>query len=135
MKSMKDKIISYGSCVSIFQPNLQKSFATISPINVISGPNVPSLYSWTGSVSYTSLPSIAFGTIDRWRPDYNDPVPLNRDQWVLWSTGTADLVRVRETQKSSIPDHWSRTLPLKVQKESPVWTSDFINRISEGEFK
>ena len=129
---MKDKIISYESCVSIFQPNLQRSFATLSPVNVISGPNIQLLYSWAGSVSYTSLPSISFGTIDRWRPDHDDPVPLNRDQWVLWSTGTANLVRVKESQKSRIQDHWSRTLPSDVQKDSPIWVNNLINEMSEG---
>lgn len=126
---MKDKLISFGSCVSIFQPNLQRSFGTIPPIGIISGPNVPSLYSWGGSVSYTSLLSIAFGTIDRWRPDTKDPMPLNRDQWVLWSTGTADLIRVLETKKSNIPNHWSTTLPADVQKDSPKWVRAFIDKM------
>ncbi|MBI2593483.1 hypothetical protein HYW44_02465 [Candidatus Daviesbacteria bacterium] len=126
---MKDKLISFGSCVSIFQPNLQRSFGTILPIGVISGPNVPSLYSWGGSVSYTSPPSIAFGTIDRWRLDTKDPMPLNRDQWVLWSTGTADLIRVLETKKSNITNHWSTTLPGDVQKDSPRWVRAFIDKM------
>ena len=126
---MKNKIISYDSCVSIFQPNLQRSFATVSPINVISGPNTPVLYSWAGSVSYTSLPSIALGTVDRWRPDYNDSLLLNRDQWVLWSTGTANLVRVKETDKTIISDHWSESLPSHIKKESPKWVGKFIDEI------
>ncbi|MBI4092068.1 MAG: hypothetical protein HY427_02585 [Candidatus Levybacteria bacterium] len=129
---MKDKIVPYNSCVSIFQPNLQSSFATVSPISLISDPNTPVLYSWAGSVSYTSLPSIAFGTIDRWRPDYNDTLPLNRDQWVLWSTGTADLIRIKETQKSKIPNHWAETLPPEVQRDSPDWTNDLINELLQN---
>lgn len=128
-KYMRDKLISYGSCVSIFQPNSKRSFGTNSPINVISGFNVPLLYSWAGSVSYTSLPSIAFGTIDRWRNDPNDHLPLNRDQWILWSTGTADLVRVQDTEKSKIPDHWSITLPTNISGESPQWVGEFIEQI------
>ena len=128
---MKNKTISYNSCVSIFQPNLQRSFATVSPINVISGPNTPVLYSWAGSVSYTSLPSIAFGTIDRWRPDNNDSLPLNRDQWVLWSTGTANLVRVKETEKNRISDHWSGSLPSHIKRESPKWVGGLIDAIIE----
>jgi len=129
---MKDKLVSYNSCVSIFQPNLQRSFATVSPLPNISGPSVPVLYSWSGSVSYTSLPSIAFGTIDTWRPDYNDPLPLNRDQWVLWSTGTADLVRIKETQKSRIPNRWVETLPSDAQRSSPTWANDLINKMSQN---
>ena len=127
---MKDKLISFGSCVSIFQPNLQRSFGTIPPIGIISGLNVLSLYSRGGSVSYTSLPSITFGTIDRWRPDTKDPMPLNRDQWVLWSTGTANLIRVLETKKSNIPNHWSTTLPSDVQKDSPEWVGTLIGKMT-----
>lgn len=127
---MRDKLISFGSCVSIFQPNLQRSFSVVSPIGIISGPNVPSLYSWAGSVSYTSLTSIAFGTIERWRPDRKDPLPLNRDQWVLWSTGTAGLIRVLETKKSNIPNHWSTILPADVQKDSPEWVGTLIGKMT-----
>lgn len=126
---MKDKIISYEGCVSIFQPNSQRSFGTVSPTNIISGPNVPLLYSWVGSVSYTSIQSIAFGTIDRWRPDPNDQKPLNHDQWVLWSTGTANLIRVMETKKSNISDHWSTALPSEVQKDSPNWVNTFVDEM------
>lgn len=126
---MTDKLVSFNICVSIFQPDLQRSFGTISPINVISGPDKPSLYSWAGSVSYTSTPSVAFGTVDRWRSDPNDPMPLNRDQWVLWSTGTADWVRVKEKEKSKIPGHWSTRLPSDVQNDSPEWVINFINEI------
>lgn len=126
---MRDKLISFSSYVSIFQPNLQRSFGTISPINLISGPKIPMLYSWTGSVSYTSLPSIAFGTIDRWRNDSNDPLPLNRDQWILWSTGTADLIRVQDTEKSKISDHWSVLLPSSISNKSPKWVGEFIDEI------
>lgn len=126
---MRDKLISFNSCVSIFQPNLQRSFGTVPPINVISGPNVSSLYSWAGSVSYTSQPSIAFGTIDRWRSDSKDPMPLNRDQWVLWSTGTANWIRVLETKKSDVSNHWSVVLPADAQKDSPKWVSDFVDKM------
>jgi hypothetical protein len=130
---MKDKLISFTSCVSIFQPNLQRSFGTISPVNIISGPNTSQLYSWAGSVSYTSLPSIAFGTIDRWRLDPIDPLPLNRDQWVLWSTGTANLVRVKETEKLKIPNHWSSSLPSSISNQSPKWVGKFIDKIINEE--
>lgn len=126
---MADKLIPFNSCVSIFQGNLQKSFATVSPVSAISGPQAPVLYSWAGSVSYTSLPSIAFGTVDRWRGDSNDPLPLNRDQWVLWSTGTAELIRIQETEKSEIPNHWSDSLPLEIQNNSPRWAGTFIDGI------
>lgn len=126
---MADKLTSFNSCVSIFQGNLQRSFATVSPVSAISGPPAPVLYSWVGSVSYTSLPSIAFGTVDRWRSDSNDPLPLNCDQWILWSTGTAELVRIKETEKSEIPNHWSGSLPLDIQNNSPMWVGTFINGI------
>lgn len=126
---MKDKLVFYYSCVSIFQPNLQRTFGTVSPIDSISGQSIPLLYSWAGSISYTSAPSIAFGTIDRWRPDPNDPMPLNRDQWVLWSTGTANLIRVKETEKSKIPNHWSESLPADVQNDAPKWVGTFIDEI------
>lgn len=126
---MADKLLSYGSCVSIFQPDLQRSFGTVSPVNIISGPDSPQLYSWSGGVSYTSQPSIAFGTIDRWRYDPNDSMPLNRDQWVLWSTGTANLVRVKETEKLKIPNHWSTSLPSVISNESPEWVGEFIDEI------
>lgn len=128
---MADKLIPFNSCVSIFQPNLQRSFATVSPVSAISGPSAPVLYSWVGSVSYTSHPSIAFGTVDRWRGD-SDPLPLNRDQWVLWSTGTADLVRIKETEKSEIPSHWSDSLPLDIQNNSPKWVGTFINGVMKN---
>jgi len=127
---MADKLLTFNSCVSIFENDLQRSFATVSPVSVISGPNLSVLYSWAGSVSYTSLPSISFGTIDRWRPDYDDPLPLNRDQWVLWSTGTANLIRVKETEKSKIPYHWSKSLPEDVQNDSPKWIRAFINEVA-----
>ena len=126
---MSDKLLGYGSCVSIFQPDSQRSFGTVSPVNIISGPNSPQLYSWAGSVSYTSQPSIAFETIDRWRYDPNDPMPLNRDQWVLWSTGTANLVRIKEVEKLKIPNHWSTSLPSAISNESPEWVGKFIDEI------
>jgi len=126
---MKDKLVSFNSCASIFQSNLQRSFATVSPVSVISGLQTSMLYSWAGSVSYTSLPSIAFGTIDRWRYDSNDTLPLNHDQWVLCSTGTAELIRVKETKKLDIPNHWSYSLPVDMKNESPRWVGAFINGI------
>lgn len=126
---MKDKIISYGSCVSIFQPNLQRSFGTIPPLEVITGPANAVLYSWSGSISLTSKPNVALGTIERWRPDPSDPMPLNRDQWVLWSTGTADMVKVKEAEKSTIPNHWSGSLPTDVQNNSPKWVGTFISEM------
>lgn len=129
---MRDKLISFASCTSIFQPDLKRSFGTVSPMNVISGPKIPLFYSWAGSVSYTSIPSVAFGTIDRWRYDSNDPMPLNRDQWVLWSTGTAAVVRVKETEKSTIPNHWSTSLPTDVSNDSPTWARDFIDEMIEN---
>ena len=127
--SSEDKLIPYSSCVRIFQANLQRSFATVSPVSIISGPQIPVLYSWAGSVSYTSLPSIAFGTIDRWRYDFNDSLPLNRDQWVLWSTGTAGLVRVKETEKSEIPNHRSDSLPVDIQNDSPKGVEAFTDDV------
>ena len=126
---MADKLIPFNSCVSIFQSASQISFGTISPVSVISGPNKPLLYSWAGSVSYTSQPSIAFGTINRWRPDSNDSLPLNRDQWILWSTGTADIIRVKETEKSRIPNHWSESLPKDVENNSPKWVGNLIDEM------
>lgn len=129
---MKDKIIKFNSCVSIFQPNLQRSFATISPINIIDGPTSTLFYSWTGSISYTSTPSIAFGTVDRWRHDPNDVLQLNRDQWVLWSTGTANLIRLKETEKTKISDHWSKRLPSDVYRDSPLWVRNLIDNVNNN---
>lgn len=127
---MKDKLILYNSCVSIFQPNLQRSFGTASPVLSISGPSTPTLYSWAGSISYTSCPSIPFGTIDRLRPDFNDPRPLNRDQWGLWSTGTADWIRIVESKKNTITEHWTNGLPKDLENEdNPSWVSDFIDKM------
>lgn len=126
---MTDKLIPFNSCVSIFQANLQRSFATVSPVGVISGPETPTLYSWAGSVSYTSQPSVAFGTVDRWRYDPNDPMPLNRDQWILWSTGTANLVRVKETDKPNVTDHWAGSLPSDVNRTAPAWVGTFVSEI------
>lgn len=126
---MTDKLLSFGSCVSIFQPDLQRSFGTVPPVSGISGPNSPQLYSWAGSVSYTSQPSIAFGTIDRWRYDPKDPMSLNRDRWVLFSTGTASLIRIKETEKLKIPNHWSTSLPSSINNESPEWVREFIDEI------
>lgn len=123
---MADKLLSYGSCISIFQPDLQRSFGTVSPVNVISGPDTPQLYSWSGSVSYTSQPSVAFGTIDRWRHDPTDPMPLNQDQWIVWSTGTADVVRIKETEKPKISNHWSYSLPSDLAENAPAWVGTFI---------
>lgn len=128
---MADKLVSFNSCVSIFQPDLKRGFSTISPINIVSGPDTSVLYSWAGSVSYTSSLSIAFGTIDRWRYDSRDPVPLNRDQWTLWSTGTANLVRVKETEKSYIPNHWSSTIPSDIKSDFPQWAINLINDMLE----
>lgn len=126
---MRDKLISFASCASLFQADLKRSFGTVSPVNVISGSQASALYSWAGSVSYISLPSIAFGTIDRWRPDFNDHLPFNRDQWVLWSTGTTEWIRVKETKKAEIPNHWSDSLPLDIQNVSPKWVGIFIDEV------
>ena len=126
---MTDKLLSYGGCVSIFQPDLQISFGTVSPVNIISGPDSPQLYSWSGRVSYTSQPSVAFGTIDRWRYDPNGSMPLNRDQWILWSTGTASVVRIMETEKPKISNHWSDSLPSDLAESAPAWVGTFITGI------
>lgn len=129
---MADKLLSYDSCVSIFQSNMQRSFGTTSPVNIISGPKAPQLYSWAGSIFCTSQPSIAFGTIDRWRPDPNDSMPLNHDQWVLWSTGTANKIRIKETEKSKIYDHWSDSLPYDLTKNVPAWVETFISEMKDA---
>lgn len=124
---MTDKLIDFNNCVSIFQPNLQKSFATVPPIPLISGPTTTLFYSWAGSVSYNSNPSIAFGTIDRWRVDFNDaPQYLNRDQWIFWSSGTPSVVRVLEVQKKDIPFHWSNELPQEIGSQSPEWVKNLV---------
>lgn len=123
---MKDKIISYNSCVSIFQPNLKRSFATISPVNIISEPTTTMVYSWAGSVSSTSNPSIAFGTIERWRHEPTDAKPLNRDQWVLWSTGTPSLIRLEDIEKKSVLNHWSSELPKEVNDVAPSWVKSLM---------
>lgn len=130
---MQDKLISFDSCVSIFQPDSQRSFGTVAPVNVISGPEKPLLYSWMGSVSFTSLPSISFGTIDRWRYDPNDSMPLNRDQWVLWSTGTANLIRVKEVEKFNVPEHRADTLPTEIKNSSPSWVGSFLGEMIKSE--
>lgn len=123
---MVDKLISYNSCVSIFQPDLQRSFATISPLYLISGPRSTLFYSWAGSVSYISSPSVSFGTIDRWRIDLKDSQPLNRDQWTLNSTGTASLVRITDVRKEFIPNHYSDSLPLEINDNSPDWVKNLV---------
>lgn len=123
---MKDKIISYGSCVSIFQSNLQRSFGTISPLGVITGPASTMLYSWTGSVTLTSNLSIAFGTIERWRYEPNDTKPFNRDQWVLWSTGTPSLIKIEDAPKNKIQEHWSNGLPKDIDRVAPPWIKAIV---------
>lgn len=124
---MTDKIVAYNSCVSIFQPNSQISFGTISPVNLISGPTTTLFYYWAGSVSYTSNPNLIFGTIGRLRIDAKDDQPLNQDQWLLRSTGTPSLVRIYEVEKKNIPSHHSRKLPSDINNESPNWVKVLVD--------
>ncbi|MBI3485452.1 hypothetical protein HY025_00745 [Candidatus Daviesbacteria bacterium] len=121
---MKDKLISYNSSVSIFQANLQQSFATVSPVPIISGPGL--FYYWAGSISYTSTPSLTFGTIGRLRIDAKDNLPLNHDQWLVSSTGTANLVRISEVHKKSVPNHHVSDLPDEIKNDSPAWVKSFV---------
>ena len=123
---MSDKLISFSSCVSIFQPNLQPSFATTSPIPLISGPTTTLFYTWVGNIAYIANPSIAFGIIDRWRVDFNDTQYLNRDQWILWSTGTPSLIRIKEVKKNDIPYHWSNELPKEISGQTPRWVKSLV---------
>ncbi len=126
---MRDKITNYNGCVSIFQPNSQKSFGTVSPIPVIAGPTNTLFYSWAGSVTSTSTPNLSFGTIDRWRVDNNQ---FKHDQWVLNSTGTASLIRISDVQKENIPDHHTSNLSLAVKNELPKWLEDLIEDGAES---
>lgn len=128
---MKGKIISYNGCVSIFQPNSKISFGTISPLNLISGPTTTLFYYWAGSVSYSSSPSVQFGTIGRVRIDEKDNQPLNQDQWLLSSTGTPSLVRLSMVQKENIPNHHASELPRNIASNPPDW----INTLVEEKLK
>ena len=122
---MKDKTIDFRSCVSIFQPCMRRSFATVSPVSIITGDGL--VYSWAGSVSYTSNPSVCFGTIDRLRLDPKDNQPLNRDQWTLNSTGTPSLIRILEIQKEDIFEHHSDKLPSDMKDDSPSWVRHLVD--------
>ena len=102
-----------------------RSLGTTSPVQNISGPTTTLFYDLRGSATYTSCPSLAMGTLDRWRTGSNISAPLKRDQWVFWSTGTAELVRIMEQEKCQIPFHWTDKLP-EGEIEYPDWTKNLV---------
>jgi len=122
---MQDKLINFDELSKFLNGN--RSLGTISPVPNISGPTTTLFYDLRGSATYTSCPSLAMGTLDRWRIDPNDPLPLNRDQWIFWTTGTATLVRILEMEKYAIPNHWTNRLPLN-EIEYPSWTINLVEK-------
>ncbi len=122
---MKDKLINFDEFLNIVGSG--RSLGTISPTQLISGPTTTLFYDMRGSATYTSCASLAMSTLDRWRTDINDSLPLNRDQWIFYSTGTPSLVRIVEREKSSIPDHWARDLPEKEVDSYPNWIKNLVN--------
>lgn len=122
---MQDKLINFYELSKLL--NGSQSLETISPVQSISGPTNTLFYDLRGSATHTTCPSLAMGTLDRWRIDPNDPLPLKRDQWVFWSTGTATLVRILEVEKNSISHHWTDRLP-EDENEYPDWTKCLVDK-------
>lgn len=120
---MQNKIIDFNEFSKLLSSG--RSLGTISPVQNISGPITTLFYDLRGSATYTSCPSLAMGTLDRWRIDEKDTLPLNRDQWVFWSTGTPSLVRILEQEKSMIPHHWTDKLPDN-EINYPNWTRKLV---------
>lgn len=121
---MKDKIINLNEYKNLV--NNGRSLGTISPVTIISGPTSTLFYDFRGATSYTSGPSMAMGTLDRWRIDQKDSLPLNRDQWVFWSTVTTSLIRIQEVDKQDITKHQTKELPIN-EREYPNWTQKLVN--------
>lgn len=120
---MTDEIIKFEEFSSLIKSG--RSLGTVSPVSLISGPSTTLFYDMRGSATFTSLASLAMGTLDRWRLDLNDPLPLNRDQWVFFSTGTPSLVRIVERNKPEIPSHWTDKLPEK-ELVYPDWAKNLV---------
>lgn len=120
---MRDKFINFGSCVSIFAPNRQINFGTNPPVNILSGPSNTRFYYWAGSVSFTSNPSTIFGTIGRIRQD--DGV-FKHDQWLVTSTGTANIIRIADVPKNNVvnPPHHYRALPQTLTNDISDWNKE-----------
>lgn len=132
---MKDNIISYNGFSHIVAAG--RSLGTISPVLNISGPTTTLFYDLRGSATYTSTPSLAMGTLDRWRIDANDPLALNRDQYIFYSTGTQSLIRIVEREKNQISCHWTDKLPVREVGGYPDWVKclvdDRIKHLKVGE--
>lgn len=122
---MKDKLITYEEFSRLLTEG--RSLGTISPVRNISGPSTTLFYDLRGLATYTSCASLAMGTLDRWRIDPEDELPLNRDQYVFYSTGTPSLVRIVEREKNLIPFHWSDSLPYSKIGEYPKWAENMVN--------
>ena len=112
---MKDKITEFGSCVSLFAPNLQTSFATMSPFGLISGPTSTKVYYWAGSVFPTENANTIFGTLGRIREE--DRV-YKHDQWTIRSTVTPSVIRFLEVSKVDVvnPSHHFEQLPANFRQ-------------------
>lgn len=100
---MKDKLISAGSCVSIFASNRQTTYGTTSPVTILSDPTNLKFFYWAGSVTDTSTAGETLGTIGMVRDDGI----FKHYQWLVNSTGTPAIVRVTEVPKENVvnPPH------------------------------
>jgi len=113
--------VEFNQCINVFSPNLQLGFGTAPPIPKISGPDCQQFYYWAGTIFETEEPKIIFGTVGRVRLDHLPP--KKQDQWTLNSTGTPNLVRVKEVNKSEIEGgHHIYNLP----NECPDWIKTLI---------
>ncbi len=122
---MKDKIIDFSNFSQL--TNNGRSLGTVSPVQNISGPTTTLFYDLRGSATYTSTPSLVMGTLDRWRVDTKDFLPLNRDQWIFYTTGTPSSVRIVEREKNQIPSHWTNELPT-LELNYQRWTKDLASK-------
>lgn len=124
---MQQKLILINEYQRVIVADSMWSFATISPVKAISSPTTTLFYAWAGNLSMVSLSSIPAGTLIRCRSDFNDPLPLNFDQWTFNSTGTVNLLEIREVNKRKILYHWTNRIPLALQNDAPIWVSNLID--------
>lgn len=123
---MKDKLIHTDDLNNALG-TAGRSLGTVSPFPNILGPTTTLFYDLRGSATYTSVQSLAVGTLDRWRTDFEDPLPLNRDQSVLFTTGTPSLLRIVERKAADIDSHWADQLPHAEVGGYPNWADNLVN--------
>lgn len=124
---MKRKFVEFDNYRKRIRPYTQWSFGTSSPFTQISTPKALFI-TLAGTLSPTSGPSIAMGTMEVCRPGESDPVKFNFNQHVFYSTGTPSLLEIVETNPKKLPYHWTNSFPSYVQGAAPEWIKDLLEK-------